>query len=583
MLNLKIQRTEHKCIMILVLVSLLSLAVSCAFASTDQSEYSSSVAQLVIDSGKEPPLSTPLQKRGENKSRIVLARVHSGEPDLSGYDPEVVLSGPNGKYTMLFTTAEEAEKAATAINAQNNIVYAEVDGSVVSCSSTIYDHTDYTYHTWAANPMGFPEILDMCSVEASGNVLIAVIDSGVAEHSQIQPRIAKLGHDYVDNDADPTNDGTGHGTHVAGIIADCTPSLAVNLFPIRILNNSGGGTIANTVNAIDEAVEAGCSIINLSLVSQSTSKALDDAVNRAVARGVTVVAAAGNNSSNVSSYSPVHLHTNGLIVVGAVSSNGSLASYSNYGSSVDVYAYGTSISSCAIGGSYVNKSGTSMAAPHITAACAILKLLHQPTSPASTEAWLKSIAGDETYPVPMLARMVPSEVGITARQMTLCIGDRIALQPEAYPELSMMNLVWTSSNESVAGIEDHILTARACGKTVLTVQCSRWVFACNVTVTDTSQQSNYFVVPASLTDIREEAFMDIAGARVITVGSRVSAIGNRAFGGCEALETVFLSASVDYIGDDAFPDSTAAVVKVDSYAYQWAVDNEQPYIVDVWP
>lgn len=578
---MRMQRTGHKFILILILVFLLSLAVSYACASTEQAEYSSSVAQLVIDTEKEDSLSSTPRKRGGNKSRIVMARVSSGEPDLSGFDPEVILSGPNGKYAMQFATVEEAEQAVNALKAQDNVVYAEPDGPVVSCSTTIYEHTDYTYHTWAAERMGFPEILDMCGVEASGSVLIAVIDSGVAEHSQIQPRIARIGRDYVDNDLDPTNDGTGHGTHVAGIIVDCTPSLAVNLIPIRILNNNGGGSIINTVNAIDEAVEAGCSIINLSLVSQSTSDALDDAVIRAVSRGVTVVAAAGNNVGDVSDLSPVHLHTNGLIVVGAVSSNGSLASYSNYGPSVDVYAYGTGISSCAVGGSYVNKSGTSMAAPHITAACAILRLLHQVSGPASTEERLKSIAGDGSYPIPQLARMVPSEVGITALRLTLCVGDRIALQPEAYPVLSLIDLEWDSSDKTVVSIGDNILVAETCGETVLTVQCSRWEFSCDVTVTDTSQQSNYFVFPASLTDLEEEAFMNIAGARVITVGNRVSGIGNRAFAGNEALETVILPSSVAYIGSDAFPDDTAVVVKAGSYSSGWAEDNDQPYIVDM--
>ena len=92
------KRTGYKFILILVLVFLSSLAVSYACASTEQSEYSSSVAQLVIDAGKEDSLGSTPRKRGGNKSRIVLARVSSGEPDLSGYDPEIVLSGPNGKY-----------------------------------------------------------------------------------------------------------------------------------------------------------------------------------------------------------------------------------------------------------------------------------------------------------------------------------------------------------------------------------------------------------------------------------------------------------------------------------------------------
>ena len=142
MLSLRRQRAGYKFILILVLVFLLSLAASYACASTEQSDYSSSVAQLVIDAGKEDSLSSTPRKRGGNKSRIVLARVSSGEPNLSGYDPEVVLRGPSGKYTMLFATVEEAEQAVEAIKAQDNVLYAEMDGPVVSCSSTIYEHTE---------------------------------------------------------------------------------------------------------------------------------------------------------------------------------------------------------------------------------------------------------------------------------------------------------------------------------------------------------------------------------------------------------------------------------------------------------
>ena len=575
------ERAGYKFILILIIAFLLSLTVSCAYASTDQTEYSSSVAQLIINAGKEEPAASSLRKRGSNQPGIVLARVSSGEPDLSGCNPQEVLSGPHGKYTMLFASTEEAGQAIELLKKQSNVVYAEPDAPVVACATSLYEHTDYTFHSWAAEPLGFPEILDMCSVEASGSVTVAVIDSGVAEHSQILPRIPRYGFDYVDSDDDPTNDGTGHGTHVAGIIVDCTPSLPVYILPIRILNDNGGGRIANAVNAIDEAVEAGCPIINLSLVSQSTSEALDDAVTRAVARGVTVVAAAGNNGSDVSNYSPVHLHTNGLIVVGAVSSNGTVASYSNYGSSVDVYAYGTGISSCSVSGSYINKSGTSMAAPHIAAACAILRLTHRGNSPAACEARLRSTAGNMIRPIPQLAALVPKTVGMTAQQLTLCIGDRIRLQEDALPETAGISLVWETSDPSVVSIEGNLLTAEACGEAVLSVQCSELTLSCNITVTDQSQHSDYFMLPASLTDLEEEAFMDIAGTRIVTVSSRVSTIGRNAFSGWDALQTVVLPASVSYIGDDAFPDDTAVVVKAGSYSSGWAEDNDQPYIVDM--
>ena len=172
MKSLRSERAGYKFILILIIAFLLSLTVSCAYASTDQTEYSSSVAQLIINAGKEEPAASSLRKRGSNQPGIVLARVSSGEPDLSGCNPQEVLSGPHGKYRMLFASTEEAGQAIELLKKQSNVVYAEPDAPVVACATSLYEHTDYTFHSWAAEPLGFPEILDMCSVEASGSVTV---------------------------------------------------------------------------------------------------------------------------------------------------------------------------------------------------------------------------------------------------------------------------------------------------------------------------------------------------------------------------------------------------------------------------
>ena len=74
--------------------------------------------------------------------------------------------------------------------------------------------------------------------------------------------------------------------------------------------------------------------------------------------------------------------------------------------------------------------------------------------------------------------------------------------------------------------------------------------------------------------------MNVSGVQVVTMGKLVSAIGNNVFRECETLNTVFLPASISYVGNNPFPSNTVAVVKPDSYAYWWAEENNQPYIID---
>lgn len=562
--------------LLICLTSLLVISIDNAIASSSQSEYSAAVAELLIDLENTDSI-TSNQKRG-SISRVVLTRVNAGDIDVSAFSPLTVLSGPKGKYTILFSSVEDAREAIIYLKAQDNVVYAEMDSPVVSCETHLYEEGEYSFHSWAAERMGFPSILDMANKEASGSVLVAIIDSGVAEHRMIRPRLSKLGFDYVDNDLDPTNDESGHGTHVAGIVVDCTPSLSVNIMPIRVLNENGGGQIANAINAIDEAVDSGCGIINLSLVSPNLSEAFDDAVNRAVASGVIVVVAAGNNGSDVSYYSPVHMQTKGLIVVGSVESNGSVASYSNYGASVDVFAYGSSITSCAVSGSYISRSGTSMAAPHITAACAILRLLHQASGPASCETILTSISPDPIKPVPLLSNLVPIEVGMTASTLVLRVGDTINLLSQPIPSTCTLDLQWSSSNSQVVTVENNLLTAASEGEAILSVCFSQQELKCKVTVYGNDHMAA-FVLPQGLETIDDEAFMGLQGVEYVQVKSGVSSIGNRVFDGCNSLLTVFLPSSIKSIGLSPFSSATLVVTE-NSFAYTWAVTNDQPYIID---
>ncbi|MFD5015600.1 S8 family peptidase [Streptomyces chartreusis] len=225
---------------------------------------------------------------------------------------------------------------------------------------------------------------------AGSGVTAYVIDTGVRiTHQQISGRAA-YGYDAVDGDT-TASDGNGHGTHVATTIAGSTYGVAkkANIVAVRVLDNSGSGTTAGVIAGIDwvTANHSGPSVANMSL-GGSASTSLDTAVANSIASGVTYAVAAGNSSANASSYSPARVAT--AITVGATTSSDARASYSNYGSVLDIFAPGSSI----IAGyntsdtATATLSGTSMATPHVAGAAAVYLASHTSATPAAVASAL---------------------------------------------------------------------------------------------------------------------------------------------------------------------------------------------------
>ncbi|MFF5311719.1 S8 family peptidase [Streptomyces massasporeus] len=219
---------------------------------------------------------------------------------------------------------------------------------------------------------------------AGSGVTVYVIDTGVRiTHQQISGR-ASHGYDAVDGDNN-ASDGNGHGTHVATTIAGTTYGVAkkAKIVGVRVLNNSGSGTTAGVIAGIDWVTQnhSGPSVANMSL-GGGASATLDTAVRNSIASGVTYAVAAGNSSTTASSSSPARVAE--AITVGATTSTDAKASYSNYGSVLDIFAPGSSITA----GWHTSDtatntiSGTSMATPHVAGAAAVYLAGHTSSTPA---------------------------------------------------------------------------------------------------------------------------------------------------------------------------------------------------------
>ncbi len=257
---------------------------------------------------------------------------------------------------------------------------------------------------WHLDAMGAP--YGWANSPAGEGVIVAVIDTGATQTSDLIDTKFLPGKSFT---GEPMFDGNGHGTHVAGTIAQATNNgigtagIAPNatILPVKVLSNYGSGSASGIASGIDWAVDQGAQVINLSL-GGSYSKIIHLSIQKAVDDGVIVVAAMGNDGSNQANY-PGGLEE--TIGVSALGPTGELSFYSTHGKGTDIAAPGGDKQ---IGGeaggvlqqttkdseSYQYFQGTSMATPHVVGAAAVL-LSTGMTSEEVENALYKSSTGYE--------------------------------------------------------------------------------------------------------------------------------------------------------------------------------------------
>ena len=311
-----------------------------------------------------------------------------------------VLNAFGNTYLLQYETEIDAKNAIENLNNQKEVEYAEAN-LIVSLDDDLPNEyyqaalSSGTFLSWGGEKLGVDDYKEYLQSAIGENYLdtitVAVLDTGIdTDHPMFAGRINQYSHNFVDTTSGSIpEDDHGHGTHVAGIICDLTYK-NVQILALKVLNYKGQGESIHILNAIDYVTNLknstlpSLAVINMSLgagypVNSTPHNSQKASLQAAYNSGVLPVVSAGNGDDNgiaidVANACPANISF--AITVGAVgldkNDNYYIGTFSNYGEYVDISAPGISIVSAAHNGTTTTKTGTSMAAPHISAVVALL-------------------------------------------------------------------------------------------------------------------------------------------------------------------------------------------------------------------
>ncbi|MEO1440706.1 MAG: S8 family serine peptidase, partial [Chloroflexota bacterium] len=362
-------------------------------------------------------------------------------------------------------TVDEQQAAEIETRVTNGELAASEPDYMVSIQADITASDPLYTAQWNLPALGIDDYWAALESDAAA-ITVAVIDSGICQsHPDLAGRIA-AGYDYVENDTVP-QDENGHGCAMAGVMGANINNIGitglapgVNVMPLRVLDAAGLGSYSDVSAAIVYAADNGADVINMSLAGSYNSPTMQDAVNYAVARGVTVVASAGNAGVDVPYY-PAAM--NGVISVGSVDQDYSVSNFSNYGDTVDVYVPGRDIWTT-YNTSYSAVSGTSPAAAHVSGLEAVSLATGQNLvidGPMSLLVQPEPIEEADPTPTEPLIEAQNTITGVTDPDDRTSVNNTID-----FPGVGVVQLRYgNSENGECTGFlidKEYILTAASC-------------------------------------------------------------------------------------------------------------------------
>ena len=369
-------------------------------------DFIGEVADLVAQYDDELVIS------GQVSTNRLILRLDGNKLDLSDFMADRVVARDDNIIVIQFSSEEEARRCQEELRKLDSIVYADMDeytveieelreeDSSLSIIDSVYNTKDY--NSWGIADMGIDQLRDYVIENFPDRVVdIAIIDTGVAGYVA-----------YYDNVVETFNVVTGesthvpheHGTHVTGIVLDGVYGTGARIHCLDVNNGGVGSSILTSILAFDMSIEVGVDVINRSMGSPQHVDAMVDAVQRAADAGIVVVVSAGNDAIEVNGATTHNCpkEVEDIIVVGAYDIDHNETWFTNYGSTVDVCAPGETIYSFDYEeeGMLIPLDGTSMAAPHVTALAALVKLINPDATPAEVEQGIKDYS--RTYRNPDL-------------------------------------------------------------------------------------------------------------------------------------------------------------------------------------
>ena len=186
-------------------------------------------------------------------------------PDLTGRTPLNILRGPDGLYILSFSTPGAARDCAAYLRTQASVRYAEPDRMLNMTvekepENSAQLQSSSSYHSWGVEATGIGAYAENLRQRGlSSAVTVAVLDTGIdAEHPFLHGRLLAASNLSTDPDV---RDENGHGTHVAGIVAECTQGLDVKILPVKVMNQFGSFTTLSLIGGIYEAASRGANVI----------------------------------------------------------------------------------------------------------------------------------------------------------------------------------------------------------------------------------------------------------------------------------------------------------------------------------